>query len=381
MRIIVLGYIVRGPMGGLAWHHLQYVLGLKQMGHDVLFLEDSDDYACCYNPETFESSTDPKYGLNFLKKIFDSCNLRNNWAYYDDHTGSWNGQSKMEVLSFCRSADLVINLSGVNPLRDWWTSVPIRILVDTDPAFTQIKHLTDNKALEVARAHTHFATFGENFGKSMCSIPDDGFSWQPTRQPLCIDLWNVSAPHAQANWTTVMQWDSYRQAEYAGKVYGMKSLSFSPFISLPGLTNEKLELALGSPNAPGIELMQQGWLISDPLEATLTPRVFQKYIANSKGEWSVAKHGYVMTKSGWFSERTLNYMASGKPVVIQDTGLSDIIPDTGGVLIFSNINEAKEQIERVNADYAMHCRQARKVAAHYFESGKVLQSLLSIANA
>ncbi len=380
MRIVVLGYIVRGPLGGLVWHHLQYVVGLKQMGHDVLFLEDSDDFAGCYNPETFETSIDPQYGLKFIKNIFDSLDLRNNWAYYDAHTNTWYGQSKQAVFSFCNKADIVINVSGVNPLRNWWTCVPTRIFVDTDPAFTQIKHLTDNKAMEHAKAHTHFATFGENFGKSICSIPDDGLPWRSTRQPLCIELWKVSEEQIHANWTTVMQWDSYKQGDYDGKVYGMKSLSFKPFISLPKHTNEKLELALGSPNAPREELIHDGWIISDPLEATRTPQVFQNYIANSKGEWSVAKHGYVITNSGWFSERTLNYMASGKPVIVQDTGLKDLLPTGIGVLTFSNVNEAAEQIERVNADYSLHGKKAREIAIDFFDADKVLQSLLSMGN-
>ena len=378
MRIVIVGYIVRGPMGGLVWHHLQYVVGLQQMGHQVLFLEDSDDFAGCYNPETFETSIDPQYGLKFIKNIFDCHNLHDNWAYYDAHTNRWYGQSKKAVLSFCNKADVVINLSGVNPLRDWWTTVPIRILVDTDPAFTQIKHLTDDNAMNRAKAHTHFATFGENFGKKTCTVPDDGFPWQPTRQPLCTKLWKVSEEHSQANWTTVMQWDSYKQGDYAGNVYGMKSLSFKPFISLPILIGEKLELALGSPNAPREELKKEGWKISDPLAATRSPQAFQNYIANSKGEWSVAKHGYVITRSGWFSERTLNYMASGKPVVIQDTGLSNIIPIGSGVLTFSNVEEAAEQIKRVNADYNFHCKKAREIARDCFNADKVLQSLLSI---
>lgn len=380
MRIVVLGYIVRGPLGGLVWHHLQYVVGLKQMGHDVLFLEDSDDFAGCYNPETFKTSINPQYGLKFIKNIFATHNLLDNWAYYDDHTANWYGKSKTAVFSFCNKANMVINLSGVNPLRDWWTLVPIRILVDTDPAFTQIKHLTDNKAMERAKAHTHFATFGENFGKSICRIPDDGFPWQATRQPLCIDFWKVSNHYSNPNWTTVMQWDSYKESGYDGKVYGMKSLSFKPFMSMPKHTNEKLELAIGSPNAPRKKLINNGWIISDPLEATLTPHAFQKFIANSKGEWSVSKHGYVISKSGWFSERTLNYMASGKPVVIQDTSLSDIIPTGSGVLTFSNIDEAAEQLKRINSDYSFHCKQARKIAEDFFDADKVLQSLLSIGD-
>lgn len=379
MQILVLGYIVRGPLGGLVWHHFQYVLGLKQMGHEVLFLEDSDDFAGCYNPDTFETTDNPKYGLAFIHDLFATYEMKSQWAYYDAHTGKWYGNTRKMVTDFCAKAEVVLNLSGVNPLRDWWTNIPCRILVDTDPAFTQIKHLSDEHAMNRAKAHTHFATYGENFGKEACKIPDDGFPWQPTRQPVCLNLWNMSPSKSDGNWTTVMQWDSYKTGEYKGALYGMKSLSFEPYISLPKYClSEKLELALGSANAPKAALEKEGWKISNPLEVTRTPAVFQKYIESSKGEWSIAKHGYVITKSGWFSERTLNYMASGKPVVIQDTGFTDFIPTGNGVLVFSNMEEAIEQLIKAAKDYEYHCLQSRQIVAAYFEAEMVLQSLLSL---
>src|SRR5687768_944222 len=138
MRIVVLGYIVRGPLGGLVWHHLQYVLSLKQLGHQVLFLEDSDNYPSCYNPSTFEVTTDASYGLTFLETIFTSFGLKENWAYYDEHTNSWFGKSKKGVVTFCDKADVVLNISGMNPLRDWWSNIANRVFIDTDPAFVQI---------------------------------------------------------------------------------------------------------------------------------------------------------------------------------------------------------------------------------------------------
>ena len=379
MNIVVLGYIVRGPLGGLAWHHLQYVLGLKQSGHNVIFLEDSDDYFSCYNPESSEMSTNPEYGLRFITNLFNNFDLKDQWAYFDAHTNNWYGQSEQKVISFCALADVVLNLSGINPLREWWASIPSRILVDTDPTFTQIKHLTDNQAMIIAKSHTHFATFGENYGKRECSIPDDGLLWRPTRQPVCMDVWHVSKSMYKSKWTTVMQWDSYKVGEYGAKIYGMKSLSFKPFISLPKyIENIKLELALGSPNSPGEELVKEGWDIIDPSIVTKSTKSYQQYIAASKGEWSVAKHGYVITNSGWFSERSLNYMASGKPVVIQDTGFTQFIPSGKGLLPFTTLEQASEQIKKAEQDYKFHCTQARKVAQDFFDSKNVLSTLLSI---
>jgi hypothetical protein len=354
------------------------MIGLKKLGHDILFLEDSDDFPGCYNPGTFEVTTNAEYGLDFLKNIFSAHELNDRWAYYDAHTGSWFGKTKKEVMEFCGSADLAINLSGVNPLREWWASIPNRMLLDTDPAFTQIKHLTDDAALHAAKAHTHFATYGENFGRQGCSIPDDGIAWKPTRQPVCIEQWHVGNAKENANWTTLMQWDSYRMGEYNGKKYGMKSMSFQPYLSLPQkMPGENLELALGSKNAPRAELENMGWIITDPTHPSVSPVSFQEYINNSKGEWSIAKHGYVVSNSGWFSERSLNYMASGKPVVVQDTGFTRFIPTGNGVFSFTNLEEAVEGIKRADMDYVFHCRKAREVVEEYFESGKVLRELIS----
>lgn len=379
MRIVVLGYIIRGPIGGLAWHHLQYVLGLYSMGHEVLFLEDSDDYPACYDPGTFQSGTDPSYGLAFIKNLFQNFELQDRWAYHDAHTANWHGWSREKVVTFCKAADVVLNLSCVNPLRDWWINIPRRILVDTDPAFTQINHLVKAEAMQVARAHTHFATYGENFGRPGCSLPDDGLPWKPTRQPLYAPAWKPGPARPTANWTTVMQWDSYRNGEYGGRTFGMKSMSFQPFLDLPShLPAETFEIAMGNAHAPKAELQAKGWKITDPAIPSRDAVGFQRYIADSKGEWTVAKQGYVISRSGWFSERSLNYMAAGKPVVVQDTGLGEIFPCGEGLLVFSSLEEGVDGIKRVSSAYDVHCRRAREIALEYFDAATVLNSLLNI---
>ena len=377
MHILVLGYIVRGPLGGMAWHHLQYVIGLKNMGHQVLFLEDSDGYASCYNPLTYEVTIDPSYGLQFCKHLFTQHNLQYNWSYYDEHSNSWFGLSKKAVESFCKKADVVLNLSGINRIREWWSKIPARFYIDTDPAFTQVKHLTNNAALESAKAHTHFATYGEHFGKAICAVPNDGFDWKPTRQPVVLSKWKVSQPTQNRHWTTVMQWDSYKSQEYKGKVYGMKSASFDAYLDLPSKVQDMFELALGSHGAPKQKLEEAGWKITDPLAVTLTTETYQQFIYNSKGEWSVAKQGYVATNSGWFSERSAVYMSSGRPVIVQDTGFSHFLETGKGLFAFSSLGEAIESINRANTDYYFHCKQARLVAEEYFAAGKVLQTLLN----
>jgi hypothetical protein len=230
---------------------MQYVLGLHQMGYEVLFLEDSENYPSCYNPATLEMTTDPSYGIAFIKDLFGAFGLQHNWAYFDAHTNTWFGKGRQEVLEFCRRAELVINISGVQPLREWWMTIPRRVLVDTDPVFTQIRFLSEAKDVLVAQAHTSFFSFGERIQEPDCSIPKDGFQWQPTRQPVFFPAWKVRGGNREAVWTTVMQWDSYKTRTHRGIQYGMKSASFAPYLPLPSiLPDEKFELALGSPHAP-----------------------------------------------------------------------------------------------------------------------------------
>jgi hypothetical protein len=377
MHIVVLGYIVRGPLGGLSWHHLQYVLGLKQLGHNVLFLEDSDDFPGCYNPDTFEVTENPQYGLQFIKDLFNSFDLDGHWGYYDAHQGNWFGKTQQQVSAFCAKSDIVFNLSAVNPARDWWTSIPCRVFVDTDPGFIQIRHLTDPGAKALALLHNRFFSFAENIGDKSCTIPDDGIQWRATRQPLYLQAWKTALSRPTAKWTTVMQWDSYKEKEYKGQTFGMKSKSFQSFIDLPKLVlNETFELALGGTTAPVDQLTRNGWGVISSLIPTKSPWTYQQYIKQSKGEWSVAKHGYVVSNSGWFSERSACYLASGKPVVIQETGFSNKLQTGNGLFAFTTLEESIDALNKVAKDYEYHCKEARKLAEEAFESDVVLNQLL-----
>ena len=377
LRIVVLGYIVRGPLGGLAWHHLQYVLGLADLGHEVVFVEDSDDYPSCYDPSRNIVDTDPSYGLGFAARAFERVGLGPRWAYYDAHTARWLGPCADRVLQLCASADLLLNLSGVNPLRPWLLGVPARALVDTDPVFTQIRHLTDPAARAEALRHTAFCSFGAHGERG--AIPDDGLPWQPTRQPIVLRAWPVTPGPTAGCWTTVMQWDSYAAREYGGVRYGMKSASFEPYLDLPRRSGQRFELALGSPTAPRRLLRRHGWSVRNPLRPTRDPWSYQRYLQRSRAEFSVAKHGYVAARSGWFSERSAAYLASGRPVVVQDTGFEAWLRADMGVLPFSSPEEALAAIEAVERNYAAQCRAAREVAEEYFDAQRVLQALIARA--
>jgi hypothetical protein len=378
LRIIVVGYVVRCPLGGMAWHHLQYLAGLAQLGHHVTFVEDSDDVPwSCYDPVRGVADEDPTYGLRFTTRIMRQLGL-DRWAFHDAHRRKWHGPAARDVARLCADADVLLDLGLVNPLRPWTERIPFGIVVDTDPVFNQVRHLIDPAQRARAERHDVHFTFAEGV-ESSATLPHDGFDWRPTRQPVVLDLWPFTPPPPNARFTTVLQWDSYPALEHDGRRFGMKSESFGPFFELPRRTGVELELALGSRVAPRSELEAAGWHLRNPLEPTATPWTYRRYLRASLGEFTVAKHGYVAAHTGWFSERSANYLAGGRPVVSQDTGFSDVLPAGEGLLAFTTPDEAVAAIEEVAADPARHGRRAREIAVEFFDSRSVLTRLLEDA--
>jgi hypothetical protein len=376
LRIVVLGYIVRGPIAGMAWSDLHYVLGLRGLGHDVWFLEDSDDYPSCIDPVKKTIGTDPTQGLGFASALFERAGFGDRWAYHDAHTATWHGPAATKMCTLAERADVLLNLAGVNPIRPWLEEIPHRVLIDTDPVFTQVRNATDPAAAGRSGLHTHFFTFGENIRRAAGRIPPDRLDWQPTRHPIWLDGWPVNPPPRAGPFTTIMQWESYPAREHEGVRYGVKADSFAEYLDLPRRVEPVLELVLRESDAPCGLLGAHGWHIVDPLAAVPDPWAYRRYIQGSRAELTVAKQAYVVSRSGWFSERSASYLASGRPVVAEETGFSDWLPNGDGVVSFSNREEAVAAIEDVQYRYASHCKAAREVASSYFDSQTVLTSLL-----
>lgn len=378
VRIVVAGYLVRGPLGGMASYHLQYLKGLIDLGHEVYFIEDSDDYPSCYDPVRDATGTDASYGLRFAAETFRRAGLGDLWAYHDAHSGSWHGPRANDAIGLCKSSELLLDLGGLAPDRSWLFEIPVRALIDLDPVFTQIRHLTDPAARERARNFTAFFTVGESIGRG-ADIPDDGLPWRSTRQPIVLSDWPVCDPPSDAGFSTVMLWDSYPVSEFAGRRYGMKSQSFEPFLDLPLRVSVAMELAVGSASAPIDRLRGCGWSIRDSREPTRDPWTYRQYIAASLAEFSVAKQAYVTTRSGWFSDRSAAYLASGRPVLLQETGFSDWIESGRGLLSFQTADQAVEGIEEIRRHHPLHARAARELAECHFDSKRILGDLVESA--
>lgn len=381
LRIVVTGYVIRLPLAGNMWCYLQYVAGLAELGHDVFFIEESGSSEfCCYDLDTNASGTDPRSGFRSIDRALKRFRLEEKWAYWDEHSGEWLGPCASKIPEIIGSADLLLRMPAMaDSLQEWFRSIPVRTLIDHDPVFTQVRHLQNTKAMEDAMGYNAYFSFGENLGHGTAAIPDDGIVWQSTRPPVVLDEWRVGDARPSGAFSTILKWEAYARVEHEGISYGMKSQSFEAFQDLPGKTQQVLELAVGGDKTPKRLLEDGGWVIRDPVGLSATLESYQDYIHASKGELSIAKHGYVISRSGWLSERTGNYLAAGKPAIVQDTGLAERLGCEAGLLFFSTEAEALAAIEEVSGNYAKHCRIAREVAEWLFDSRKILDKLINEA--
>jgi hypothetical protein len=372
LKIVCSGYLVRHPLGGHSWHHLQYLVGFRRLGHEVTFYEEYGWPDSCYDPARDRMTATPDYGLAYTREVLGRFGLDGRWCYLAED-GTAHGMAPEQLAQACREGDVYFNLSCMNSIAEAG-ECRRRVAIDTDPVFTQVGG--HGLAGQFSGYHILF-TFGENVHRPGCAMPTAGQRWLPTRQPVVLDLWPVGPPNPSAPFTTVMNWSAYGDREHAGRVYGQKDREFEPFFALPRRTGEAMEIAVGSP-PPGVadRLAAGGWRLADPLAVTRTPWTYQDYLRDSRAEFCVAKHGYVTTRCGWFSERSCSYLASGRPVVVQDTGFSDFLPCGRGLLAFRTPAEAAEAIRTLRDDYEDHCRAARALAEEYFDARRVLTELL-----
>ena len=387
LRIVVTGLAAMYPFGGVFWDYMQYLLGLRRLGHDVLYIEDTGKW--CYDPTAATFVEDGGRNAAYLGRQIAALDpdLADRW-FFRDAAGKTYGRSWNEVVGFCRSADLLLHISA-----SWWIReeyyVAARVaLIDTDPLYTQASLLTgtaeevrDRIAWWQSR-HDVFFIVAENISAPDCRIPTGPFDWIPTRQPLVLDCFEkATVPVASRRrvLTTVASWEPAEKGPVVNGVsYGGKSLEFERFIDLPSRSTLPLEVGL-SGAAPTERLRAHGWLLRDGYEVSRDPWVYRDYLANSTGECSVAKNAYTASRSGWFSYRTACYLALGVPAIVQDTGFGGTIPTGEGLFTFATPEEATDAIERLASDPDRHAEAARVIAEEYFDSDKVLTRLLEKA--
>jgi hypothetical protein len=322
VRILVAGRLAGVRQGGATWAVLQYVLGLRRLGHDVA---------------VWDPNPDPSY----LAELVERFDLR----LGDD-------------------AELLLNISGV--LRDERVleRIPVRAYIDLDPAFTQLWH---EQGEDVGLSgHTHLVTIGWEL---------DG--WFSTLQPVVLDEWSVAGRVVHDAFTTVGNWRSYGSIEHGGVFYGQRAHSLRKLLELPRRADSRFVLALAID--PGersdlAALAENGWTLVDPSRVAGTPDAYREFVQGSRAGLCVAKLGYAESRCGWFSDRSACYLASGRPVVAQETGFP--LPRGEGLLAFTDVDDAAAAVEALQSDYDRHARAARELAEEYLDSNRVLPRLL-----
>ncbi len=376
---IVAGYLAGNPVGGHVLSILHWLAGLRGLGYEVVFVEHHGWPNACWNPITKELSDDPAYGLAELSAHAAEYGLKG-WCFVDA-AGVYHGIARDDMAALCKAADVLIGLWTVTWL-DEFAACRRRIFIDTDPGFTQFGMSPDVPAsLAFASPvdfHEHYS-YGTRIGTPGCPIPTHGITWRPLRPPVALPLLPVRYTPDAACFTTVMSWSPRKPIVYDGVEYGLKDIEFWKIASLPGRVGPCLEIALGG-RAPYDAIAAAGWRLADAAVVTSTPWTYRDYIAASLGEFSVAVNLEVKTRSGWFSDRTAAYLASGKPAVVQDTGFSEDLPCGEGLFAFSTLDEAAAAIEEIQRDYRYHCAAARRVAEQHLDAKVLLTRILDRAD-
>lgn len=374
-RLCVLaGVLGRFPVGGVTWCALHYIAGLQRLGWDVFYLEDTGE--CPYDPVANAITTDPSYTVRYMRRELARVGLDESFAYVDHRGRRWYGSSRTRVAEVCRSADLLVNLSG-----GCWSTRPEyedvhKVFIDTDPGFTQqtIADAGPGEYRDWLASHDAHFTFATNAGALDCRLPETPFDWQPTVQPLALEFWPVVPAPADAPFSTVLSW---RIESFPGMGKG-KAAELLRLRDLPAQSGRRLRLAVAG-HAPRELLEASGWEVRDAVAATIDPDAYRSFIQESKAELGFAKAMYVETRSGWFSDRTQCYLASGRPALVRDTGFSAAIPTGEGLLAFDDADGVLAGIEEIERDYERHAHAARELAAERFDAAKVVGDLLERA--
>lgn len=378
---IVGGALANKPFnGGEAWVRLSWVLGLRRLGFDVYFVEElangacvsesgqTADFASCVNRAYFES-------------VVGDFSLEGHAGLLYGGGRESTGLDLAELGDLAADADLLVDISGHLGAAEILPGSRTRLYVDLDPGFTQGWHADERVGFTLG-GYDHYATVGLNVGAPGWPIPSRGIDWIPTLPPVLLDEWPLCAPPpGPPRLTTIATWRSpYGPLEIGDRTMRSKHHEFRRLIELPErLDGVAFVLALdihAGDSADLGALRAHGWNIVNPREVAGTPGAFRDYVQGSSAEFSVAQGAYAESSSGWFSDRTAAYLASGRPAVVQETGIANELVSGRGLLTFESLPEAVARVEEAIASPAEHGRAARSLAVEHLDSGRVLGRLL-----
>lgn len=381
LRIVVAGRIAGTPnQAGNTWAMLQYLLGLKRLGHNIWFIDVIDAASVTPSGAALSGSVNAAYFRSLVTEHeFEDCSALIETGTSRDTIGvSYAALEKATT-----SADVLLNISGVLRDESLLGLAARRVYLDLDPAFTQLWQHADGIDMGFG-SHTDFVTVGVNLGQTDCPVPTLGLPWRVTLQPIVLERWPATPGNRAGAITTIANWRGYGSINHDGVFYGQKVHALRELIGLPMHCDEQFLLALSIDPAEVKDLAllsANRWNLLDPVDACGTPDRYQQFIRASKAEFGVAKSGYVASRCGWFSDRSVCYLASGRPVIAHDTAFARVLPTGHGLFAFRTVEDIVRAVATINGDYEHHAASARELAEEHFDSNRVLSRLLSALGA
>ena len=381
-KIIVFGIMFWYPLAGVTYQFLHYLIGLRRLGYDPYYVEDSGRWI--YDPNLNDLSPDASGNIQAIAPLLEAHGFARRWAFRGNYPdGKCYGMEEKQILQLYLEADAFLNVTGAQEIREEHMACSRRIYVESDPVVSQIKVAQgDEKTIAALAAHDLHFSFGGNFGSPDCRVPLQRFKWQPTCQPIVLDLWDNPNPARNGTaFNTIATWQNKgRDIVYEGETYyWSKDREFAKFLDLPRRRAVPFELGVGVDEPTRQMLAEHGWRVSDPVHVSRDLERYRRYIQESRGEFTVAKDQNVRLRSGWFSDRSVCYLAAGRPVINQETGFSNYLPTGKGLFAFETMDDILAAVDEIEGDYAGNCRAAREIAAEHFSAEKVLGSLMTRA--
>lgn len=381
-KIIVFGILFWYPLAGVTYQFLHYLHGLRRLGYDTYYIEDSGRWI--YNPTTFEFSPDASANVAAIAPILERYGFGGKWAFRGSYPGGQcYGMTEGQILKLYREADAFLNVTASQELREEHMACPRRIYVESDPFAVQIKVAEGDQAtIDALNGHDIHFSFGENLGQPDCQVPVERYRWLPTRQPIALELWDNPFPtDPKAPYSTITTWHNKgKNITFRGETYyWTKDREFLKYLELPERRPVGFELAVVVDEDVERLLRSHGWSLTHSLPISSDVDRYREYIQRSRGEFTVAKDQVVRPKTGWFSDRSASYLGAGRPVITEETGFSKFLPSGRGLFGFSSMDDVLAAVDAIESDYEGHCRAAREIASEYFAAEKVLGSLMERA--
>ncbi|HTM50404.1 MAG TPA: hypothetical protein VL285_17040 [Bryobacteraceae bacterium] len=379
-KIIVTGIVFWYPLAGVTYQFLHYLIGLRRLGYDPYYVEDSGRYV--YDPILNDLSPDAESNVRSVTPVLERYGFAGKWAFRGAYPGGkCYGMPEQAILQLYREADALLNVTGAQEIREEHLACRRRVYVESDPFASQVRAAQGDKATVAAiAAHDIHFSFGENLGNSDCDVPMNGVKWHATRQPVVLDLWRHTAP-AGAAYNTITTWhNKAKPITYRGnQYYWTKDREFERFLDLPRRSAASFEIAATVNNQIRDLLQNHGWRQLDSVSISRDMDSYRRYIQQSRGEFTVARDQYTRPNTGWFSDRTVCYLAAGRPVITQETGFSKFLPTGRGLFGFKTMEDILKAVETIESDYEGNCRAASEIADEYFAAEKVVGHLMSRA--